>query len=488
MATTESHPLPVTLAAESISYDRSALGFGILHLGMGNFHRSHQASVVHEVLEAQPGNWMIRGTGMLAGDSGLIDAMRQQNGLYTLTEQAASKSDTRVVGSIGAVLLAPHEPELVVQGMADSNTKIVSLTITEAGYCNTASGDLNTEDPKIQDDLRDGSMPQTGLGYLFAGLHARRLAGGEPVTVMSCDNLLGNGDLTRRLLLQFAAEKDPETAKWLENEANVSFPNSMVDRITPAAGEEFKQWLAEERGLLDLCPVVCEDFRQWIIEDKFAGPRPAFEIAEGVQLVSDVEPYEALKTRLLNGSHSALAYTAYLMGELKVDIAIQHPLLNQFIRRYMDEDVIPGLPEVPGINVEEYKRTLLTRFANPAISDQIERLAKDGAAKIAIYMVPALKDQLQSGGSIRHMAFALAAWARYLQGKDEQGRPISINDPVWESLKRPIKTAADLVGIQEIFGSKLSNQARLIKEIDRQLVAISTLGTEKALTEMLAGK
>ncbi len=328
-------------------------------------------------------------------------------------------------------------------------------------------------------------MPSTGLGYLYAGLRARRLASGKPVTILSCDNLLGNGDLTRKLLLQFAELKDPKTANWIKDQRNVSFPNSMVDRITPAVGPDTVSFVEEHFSITDHCPVISEDFRQWVIEDKFANDRPSLESIDGVLVVDDVKPYEILKTRLLNGSHSAMAYVAYLMGYRKVDQAINDPLILEFITRYMAEDVTPGLPEIAGVDVGEYKATLLKRFANPAISDQVERLAKDGSSKIAIYMIPALRQQLENGGSIRYISFALAAWGRYLRGYDEDDGSIAISDEYWDASKKPIASGKDLTSIEQVFGDDLAQNPHLGGEIDKAFIAIDTHGVKEALRRLV---
>jgi mannitol 2-dehydrogenase len=303
---------------------------------------------------------------------------------------------------------------------------------------------------------------------------------------MSCDNLPGNGHMTRRLLLQFAETKDPAVARWIGD--NVAFPNSMVDRITPAVTEQTRAFVRDTFGVDDRCPVVSESYLQWVLEDHFANGRPQLEEV-GVHITDDVEPYEKLKVRLLNGSHSALSYVAYLMGFREVDAAMSDPTIRTFVKRYMDGDITPTVPRVPGIDVTAYKQTLIERFSNPAISDQVQRLAMDGSRKIPNSLVPPLEHQLSTGGSIEWLAFALAAWYRYLYGTDEAGAAIEITDPMRDELVARARNApanpTALLSMQEIFGERVSTDTRLAAAVKQSLDAIRSLGTGQALGRLL---
>ena len=480
----DAHTLPDV--ATFPRYDRSRLVCGIAHIGVGNFHRSHQALYLHEYLQAHAQDWMVHGVGLLDSDTDLFSAMTSQGGLYTLTERSGTQDTLKVVGSIKRLSLAPADPQAVVQLLASDDIKIVSLTITEKGYYYTSKGGLDVENPVIRADLAGGAPPRSAFGYLFAAA-ARRMANGGPAfTVMSCDNLPGNGHMTRRLLLQFAELRDPAVAGWIGD--NVAFPNSMVDRITPAVTGKTLAFVRDTFGVDDACPVVSESYLQWVLEDSFAAGRPRLEEV-GVQVTDDVEPYEKMKVRLLNGSHSALAYAAYLMGYREVDAAMRDPAIRAFVQRYMDEDVTPSVPPVPGIDLTAYKQKLIERFSNPAISDQVQRLAMDGSRKIPNSKVPPLEHQLLRGGSIKWLAFALAAWYRYLHGVDEAGAPIDISDPMRDELVARARSAPDdatpLLSMREIFGERLATDTRLAAAVKESLDAIRTLGTRQALEQLL---
>ncbi len=462
------------------TYDRrTATGIG--HLGMGNFHRSHQAVIINRLLQQQGGNWMIQAASMLPHEDRLVSDLQEQGTLYTVIERSGEQHTAHVIGSIAKALHAPSDPEGVINAFSSDNTKIISLTVTEKGYSNTPSGDLDIDNALVQHDLLD-NPPKTTLGYLYAIAKRRMQEKGAAVTVMSCDNLVGNGDRTERLLHEFTALKDPAVGKWIAD--NMTFPNSMVDRITPATTPEVRDYVANTIGIADKCPVVCEPFFQWVIEDTFANDRPNLE-EYGVQIVPSVKPYELLKTRMLNGSHSALAYPAYLMGHRKVDNAMADPLIYDFVRRFMDEDITAAIPPVPGIDVEDYKKTLLTRFSNHAISDNIERLALDTSAKIGTYIVPALTENIEHGRPIKWTAFALAACCRYLTGYDEEGNTIEINDPLEGELRARAKSPVDLLRFEAIFGPNLTNNRQFITEVMDAHALITELGTREALRRQL---
>lgn len=470
----------------SPAYDRKALKSGILHMSVGGFHRSHQAVYLDEFLNQFGGDWMITGVGLLPQDIDNLKILEKQDSLYSVLERSPDGDHVRIVGSMKDVIHAPSNPKAVIEKIASPEIKIVSLTVTEKGYYYDDKRNLNAAHPAIQNDSELPEAPQTAYGYLVKGLQLRRANNAGPVTIMCCDNLPGNGHITEHLLMQFVAIADPSLADWIRE--NVSFPNAMVDRITPVTTDKIREILKSNFNLNDGWPVVCEDYIQWIIEDKFIAGRPALENV-GVQFVAEVDPYEKMKVRLLNGSHSALSYVSYLMGYREVDKAMADPMISKFVRAYMDECITPSVPDVPGIDLDAYKDKLISRFANPSISDQVQRLAEDGSQKIRNAIVPPLEFQLKHNGSIKWIALALAAWFRYLQGTDEKAQPIEIKDPMAETLSSRAridgKNPAGLLGVDEIFGSRLIGENRLVQEMGKYLEEIHSTGMKATLEKAL---
>lgn len=468
------------------AYDRAALACGIVHMSVGGFHRSHEALYIDDLLAKTPGDWMISAIGLLEHDKAAIDTLNAQDGLYAILERKAEGDTALVAGAIKEAVYAPGNAGAVFKRLLDPRVKILSLTITEKGYCYDNTGNLDTKNAGIQNDLSHPDSPKTGLGYIVSALARRRREGLKPFTVMSCDNLPGNGHLTKKLALQFAREVNADLAKWIED--SVSFPNAMVDRITPRTTPEIVALLEQNFGLRDGWPVVCEDFRQWVLEDDFRDGRPALETV-GVQMVKDVEPYEKMKVRLLNGSHSALSYLSYLAGHRRVDLAMADPLIRKFVRRYMDEGVTPAVPPVPGIDLKAYKDKLIERFSNPAIGDQVQRLAEDGSQKIPNAILPCIRHQLQSDGPVDMLALALAGWFRYLTGVDEKTQKIDINDPLSEKLMARVKLdprdCSHVLSLDEIFGTDLRQSARLVMEINKALEMLHVEGSVKTLETYL---
>lgn len=468
------------------AYDRENLKAGILHMSVGGFHRSHQAVYLDMFLNKNPSDWMIEGVGLMPQDKDNLNKLAEQGGLYAVLERAPDSDQVRIVGSMKNVLHAPSDPAAIINRIASPEIKILSLTITEKGYYYDDKRNLNANHPAIQNDIVLPENPQTAYGYLVKGLQKRRADNVGPVTIMCCDNLPGNGHITEHLLLQFTKLADPSLVEWIN--ANVSFPNAMVDRITPVTTDKIRDILADDFGIDDAWPVVCEDYLQWIIEDKFIAGRPALENV-GVQIVKDVEPYEKMKVRLLNGSHSALSYVSYLLGHREVDKAMADPLVSKFVRAYMDECITPSVPDVPGIDLDQYKDKLISRFANPSISDQVQRLAEDGSQKIRNAIVPPLEFQLEQGASIKWIALALAGWFRYLNGTDEKGAAIEIKDPMAAKLSSSAqvdgKDAIGLLKFDEIFGPALVGDKRLVDEINNYLEQIYTNGMRKTLEAAL---
>ncbi|WP_372983724.1 mannitol dehydrogenase family protein [Microbacterium sp.] len=415
-------------------YDRDQVTTGIVHFGVGGFHRAHQALVLDRLMNGGKAlDWGICGIGVLPSDARMRDVMDRQDGLYTLVEKYPDGTSTaRVIGSITEYLFAPDDPAAVIEKLADPRTRIVSLTITEGGYnFDQVTGEFDSGDPAIRADLADGAAPATVFGLITAGLILRRSRGIPPFTVQSCDNIQGNGDMAARSFAAFANLQDPELGRWVRD--TVAFPNSMVDRITPVTTDEDRALVADRFGISDEWPVVCEPFFQWVLEDRFPLGRPPYEEA-GVQLVADVEPYELMKLRLLNASHQGMAYFGYLSGHRYAHEAAANPSLAAFLRRYMDEEATPTLHPVPGVDLDAYKTTLLERFANPAIRDTLARLCAESSDRIPKWLMPVIRENLTAGGSVQLSAAIVASWARYAEGMDEQGEPIAVVDRLSDRL------------------------------------------------------
>ena len=469
------------------NYDRAQITCGIMHMSIGGFHRSHQAVYVENLLSKENSQWGICAVGLMPQDKDNIEKLKQQDTLYTVLERSAKHDTARIVGSIVEVMHAPSAPQATLERLANEDIKILSLTVTEKGYCYDNDKNLDQSNELILHDIDNINAPKTALGYIVSGLKERKDNHKKPFTVMSCDNLPGNGHLTQKLTLQFAELIHPDLARWIEN--NVTFPNSMVDRITPVTTDNIVKTIENKFDIEDNWPVICEDYMQWILEDNFCNGRPPFETS-GVQIVSDVDAYEKMKVRLLNGSHSALSYVSYLMGYREVDIAMHDKLISSFVRSYMDKDVTPTLPDVPGIDLEAYKDKLIERFSNPAISDQIQRLAEDGSQKIPNAIIPCIEHQLENKGSIEFLALAIAGWFKYLTGTDEQGNDIIITDPASKKLvstaQSNIENPTALLDIREIFGENLRQNDQFKAILTDTLADLNKIGTKAILEKILS--
>jgi len=415
-------------------YDRSQVRPGIVHFGVGGFHRAHQAMYVDALLNSGRAlDWGIVGVGTLPQDRRMHEVMAAQDCLYTLVEKHPDGTvHSRVIGSIVGYLFAPDDPEAVLVRLADPAIRIVSLTITEGGYhVNQMTGEFDSSDVRIQKDLRPGAIPSTAFGFITEALVRRREAGTEPFVVMSCDNIQANGDVARRMIGAFATLRD--LGAWISEQ--VSFPNSMVDRITPVTTDADQIRLAERFDVDDAWPVSCEPFTQWVLEDRFPTGRPPLEDV-GVQLVEDVEPYELMKLRLLNASHQSLCYLGFLHGYRYVDEVCQDPLFVRFLLGYMDEEATPSLAPVPALDLAAYKRQLIERFANAEIRDTLARLCAESCDRIPKWLVPVIRHRLDNGGQVRRSALIIASWARYAEGVDEAGQPIEVVDRRKEEVTR----------------------------------------------------
>jgi mannitol 2-dehydrogenase len=408
-------------------YDRSGISVGIVHLGVGGFHRSHQAAYLDRLMNmGEAREWGICGVGVLEADRPMQVALTTQDGLYTLVEKdPESAAPPRVIGSIIEYLFAPDNADEVIERMAAPTTRIVSLTITEGGYGIDVDGHFDTTAPGVLADLRRGATPTTVFGLVVEALRRRRERNIAPFTVMSCDNVHNNGAAAREAITAFAGLRDAQLEKWVRDEGG--FPNSMVDRITPATTNAERAQLAEQFGVDDLWPVVCEPFTQWVVEDSFVDGRPRLEHV-GVEIVGDVAPYELMKLRLLNASHQAIGYAGYLVGYRFVHEAAQDPLFASFLLGYMNDEAVPTLRPVPGIDIASYTRQLIGRFRNPAIRDTLARLCSNSSDLIPKFLLPVVRYQLAHGGPIERCATVIACWARYAQGADEAGNAIGVED------------------------------------------------------------
>ena len=491
-------PVPRSLSAASLkqfagqvnvpSYERGRLRRSIVHIGVGGFHRAHQAVYLDDLAERRiTVNWGESGVGLLPGDEHMAEAMIPQDCLYTIVERSAASDKARIVGSMVAYVFAPADPPRTLSLLSDPATRIVSLTITEGGYnVDSHTGLFDAHNPTIRADLGHLDAPATAFGYLCVALRRRRDAGVPPFTVLSCDNLEGNGAVARTAVVSFARLVDDALASWIE--AHVAFPNAMVDRITPRTTDADRAMVAETFGVKDAWPVMTEPFTQWVLEDEFCNGRPPLEEV-GVQIVADVHPYETMKLRLLNASHQAMCYLGYLAGYRYVHDVMGDPQFVAFIRRLMDDEVTELLPPVPGVDLTTYKGTLLERFANPKIRDQVARICTDGSDRMPKFLLPSVAEALDQGRPHRLLTLAVAGWFRYLRGVDEQGRQIVITDPLAVELSARANEGQDdprpLLGLRSVFGA-LGRNEEWVSELSSALRELDAHGAKATLASYLA--
>jgi len=465
-------------------YDRQAVGTSIVHVGVGGFHRAHQAVYADDLLNQNgPSEWGLCGVGLLPHDARMRDVLKSQDYLYTVVERSARGDEARVIGSIRNFLYAPDDRESVLETMAAPDCRIVSLTITEGGYyIHQGTGQFDAQHPDIQHDLAHPHEPRCSFGVLLEALNRRRERGLAPFTAMSCDNIQGNGEVLKRMLLAFAELRDPTLRNWLSE--NCAFPNSMVDRITPATTDEHRALVKEKFGIDDGWPVMTEVFKQWVIEDHFPNGRPRWEEV-GAQMTSDVMPYEKMKLRLLNASHQAMAYIGLLLGYELVHEAMDDQGIRKLVEKMMDNEVTPLLSEVPGVNLSEYKKTLIERFQNPAIRDQLSRLGIYGSSGIPKFVLPSIEEQLQRGGPIKLLSFTIASWFRYLTGLDESGKAMPMLDPMAETLRERAraggKDPGNWLAMREVFSEQLANAAPFVDEVSAALRSFYEKGAKATL-------
>lgn len=459
------HALPPNVALPG--YDRQSISVGWVHFGVGGFHRAHQAVYLDDLLALPDSDrtWGLCGVGLLPADAAMRDVLQSQDGLYTVVERSQAGDRARVVGAVTRYLFAPDATEAVLAQLAASETRLVTLTITEGGY------DSHGEAARI----------------LVAALDRRRRLGQVPFTILSCDNIQHNGDIARRMVLEAASLHSAELAGWTAS--HCAFPNAMVDRITPQTTDADRRLVRDTFGIDDGWPVVCEPFRQWVIEDQFvAQDRPELERV-GAQFVPDVTPYETMKIRLLNGSHSAMGYLGHLAGFKFIHDVMADGLFVRFISTLMDREVAPLLPPVPGVDLADYQSTLIRRFANPAIGDQVSRICLDGSAKVPKFVIPSVREALSQGRPTLLLSLALAGWMRYLNGIDEAGNPIKIEDACADALRalareggadpRPLLARSDLFG-------DLGQSAQFVAEVGGALDRLYAEGARATLLAFLS--
>ncbi|WP_208179729.1 mannitol dehydrogenase family protein [Sinorhizobium medicae] len=469
-------------SVKSPAYDLGAVAVGIVHLGIGAFHRAHQAALTDALLAEDP-SWGICGVSLRSPDT--RDALRPQDGLYTLAVKDGAGTDFSVIGSVVELLCAPEDPEAVLRRMADPATRIVSLTITEKGYChNPATGTLDENHPDIAHDLANPACPRSAIGFIVEAISRRVRAGIAPFALLSCDNLPGNGNVLKRIVEQFAELRDPALAALVRN---VASPSTMVDRIVPATTDADRSAVAEALGLEDAWPIMTEPFRQWVIEDDFPLGRPAWEKA-GALFVDDVSAFEFMKLRLLNGSHSTLAYLGYLAGAETVADAMALPGMQALIEGLMREEVSPTLPELPGFDLPAYRSELLLRFRNPALRHRTWQIAMDGSQKLPQRLLGTIRDRLQAGAGYDRLALGVAAWMRYARGLDEAGGTIDVRDPhagriaeLARGLDEPDRIVDALLTMADVFGTDLPASAPLRSALIKALAGLLQHGSAATL-------
>lgn len=474
---------------QPIVYDRTLVQPGIAHIGVGNFHRAHEAFYTHLLLaDESQHKWGICGISLLPGDEPVYRALQSQDGEYTLTVCGRDgKNRTCLVGSLVELIWAPENVEAAICRIASPNIHLVTMTITEGGYnLDKATGEFDFDTPGIQHDLKDPERPVTVFGVLAAGLRRRMEMCDKPLTILSCDNLQHNGDTAQKAVMAFIRRQDPSLASWVEH--NVSFPNSMVDRITPRVTEDDRKRLNSASGIEDHAPVFCEDFIQWVIEDDFRSGRPAWEHV-GVTFTDDVSAYEKMKLSYLNASHSMLAYPAFLAGYREVCDAMDDQRFFHYLRQFMDADIAPLVPAPKGVDLDLYKKTLLERFANRAVGDQLARLCMDGASKIPVYIMPRLEEMIRNEADLTRVAYLLASYYRYLtEQNDERGNAYEIDEPHLTEADRAIiarKDPLEFLNLSPFAGENLPESEPLVAAYLKQLQAIREWGVLGALERIL---
>ncbi len=486
LKTSDLGKLPETVATPR--YDRAALRPGIVHIGCGNFHRAHQAVYLDDLFALGEGHdFALVGAGVREGDSRMRETLATQDWLYSVIELDEGHSAARVVGSmVDFVEIAPGNAALIAQ-MAAPEIKIVSLTVTEGGYfIDPTTGTFSPDHPEVLADAAHPRSPNTVFGAIIEALRLRREAGDMPFTVMCCDNVPHNGHVTRDAVVGLCKLSDLELAAWIAE--NVAFPNSMVDRITPATGDRERK-LARDYGIEDNAPVTCEPFRQWVLEDNFPAGRPALEKV-GVTFTDQVDRFETMKIRILNGGHAIIAYPAGLMGIELVHDAMANPLIKGLLTKILSDEVLPIVPPVPGMVLTEYRDLIVRRFSNPQVADTTRRLCYDGTNRQPKFIVPSIADVLKAGGTARGLILLSALWCRYCFGTNDAGEAIAPNDPNWDQLTVRAAEArtrpAAWLEMTTVYGDMAQNET-FAEGFAEALADIWENGTEAAINRYLAG-
>ncbi len=470
------------------AYDPKNLTAGILHFGVGNFHRAHQAIYLDDLFNTgKAHDWAIIGAGVMPSDGAMRDKLKAQDFLTTVVEQDNNRTAARVTAPM-IDIIPPGDVATVIETLADPKIRIVSMTITEGGYFIDASGRFNPAHPAIAEDGRNPQNPKTVFGLILAGLKERKARGIAPFTIMSCDNIPGNGEVTENAVIGLAKLSDPDFAHWIHE--NVAFPSSMVDRITPATGSREIDILKNDFGIDDNWPVFCEEFKQWVMEDKFPAGRPRLEEV-GVQFVPDVAPYELMKLRILNGGHAAIAYPAALLDIHFVHEAMEHKLIRGFLEKLEKDEIIPVIPPVPNTNLIDYYKLIERRFSNPKIGDTIPRLAQDGSNRQPKFILPSTADRLAKGQDIIGLSLVSALWCRYFAGTSDSGKEIVFNDASADRLNAAALKAKDnpdaFLALGDIFGDVAKSELFRTR-FAHALKMLWEQGTAKTLELYLGGK
>lgn len=475
-------------AVATPEYNRSTLRPGIVHIGCGNFHRAHMAVYLDDLFQLGLGHdWAITGAGVREGDARMRDLLAGQDYLSSVIERSPGKVHARIIGAMTGFVPVQASNAPLIAAMSDPSIKIVSLTVTEGGYyIDPKTGTFGTDHPEIRHDADNPAAPDTVFGAIIAALAARRHAGVPAFTVMCCDNLPHNGHVTRDAVVGLARLSDPVLADWIAQ--TVAFPNSMVDRITPATGDE-ERALALSLGIPDAAPVTCEPFRQWVMEDNFPTGRPPLEKV-GVTFTHSVDAFETMKIRILNGGHAIIAYPAGLLDIHYVHDAMADPMIRAFLNKVLTSEVLPIVPPVPGVVLPDYKALILDRFSNPEVADTIRRLCLDGSNRQPKFIIPSIRDAIASGGNRDGLVLLSALWCRYCFGTTESDAVIEANDPNWERLRAQAHLAkanpAKWLDMPEIYGDLAQDKA-LEDKFGAALTNVWAKGTRHVITQYLLG-
>lgn len=444
------------------SYDRNLINTSILHIGVSNFHRSHQAYYIHELIDKYKElDYGICGVDLLDSDRKTYNILKDQDGLYTLyTKETNGSHKAKIIGSIVEYFFGPENPLAVIEKMANPDIKIISLTIAEDGYhLNEITGEFDINHPEVTEDIKNPFSPKTVFGYLTQSFKLRKLRNLPGCTILSCDNIKSNGDTMKQSLFNYVSKTEPDLLDWISK--NTSFPNTMVDRITPITNSKDIQTLKEDFFIDDQLPVVCEPFSQWVIEDKFIHDKPAWDKV-GVQYTDNIAPFENLKLRLLNASHTILGILGTLHGYKTVYEAANDEDFMFFLKTFLDNEVTPTLTDTDKESIENYKNNLVSRFQNPHINDQLFRICQQSSAKIPLFILPTVKYQLQNEKNVKEAAFIIAAWAKYNDGLDDNDMPYDIIDAMSGRLIRTaalsIQNPLKFIEIKSIFDDLSENE------------------------------